>query len=62
MRLFQDGEIDLKLLTHHLVAEADAIEDDKVWQWEHLFTEVASELQTEWDANDPDNMSEAVAA
>ncbi|XP_067939197.1 intraflagellar transport protein 43 homolog [Watersipora subatra] len=50
-----DGDVDLKLLTRHLVSEADTVEDDKMWHWDHLFTEISSELQTEWDANDADN-------
>jgi len=47
----------------HLVAEADVCEDDKVWHWDHLFTEVSSELQAEWDANEVENttLTETVA-
>jgi len=25
------------------------IQEDKSWEWNRLFTEVASELQSEWD-------------
>ncbi|KAM7438901.1 Intraflagellar transport protein 43 [Porites harrisoni] len=44
-----DGEIDLKLLTNVLSPETEVFEEDKRWDWNRLFTEVASELQTEWD-------------
>ncbi|XP_056152232.1 intraflagellar transport protein 43 homolog [Lampris incognitus] len=44
-----DGEIDLKLLTKVLAAEQEVREEDVGWDWDHLFTEVSSELLTEWD-------------
>ncbi|KAK3697540.1 hypothetical protein QZH41_019777 [Actinostola sp. cb2023] len=44
-----DGEIDLKLLSSVLSPENEVFEDDKAWDWNRLFTEVASELQNEWD-------------
>ncbi|XP_067018350.1 intraflagellar transport protein 43 homolog A-like isoform X2 [Acropora muricata] len=44
-----DGEIDLKLLTKVLTPETEVFEEDKRWDWDRLFTEVASELQSEWD-------------
>uniref|UniRef100_A0A1A7XMY3 Intraflagellar transport 43 homolog n=2 Tax=Iconisemion striatum TaxID=60296 RepID=A0A1A7XMY3_9TELE len=44
-----DGEIDLKLLTKVLAPEQEVSEDDASWDWDHLFTEVSSELQMEWD-------------
>ncbi|XP_031436384.1 intraflagellar transport protein 43 homolog A [Clupea harengus] len=44
-----DGEIDLKLLTEVLAPEQEVHEEDIGWEWEHLLTEVSSELQTEWD-------------
>ncbi|XP_071485601.1 intraflagellar transport protein 43 homolog A-like [Diadema antillarum] len=44
-----DNEIDLKLLSKGLAAESEVMEEDKPWDWDHLFTEVSSELQTEWD-------------
>lgn len=44
-----DGEIDLKLLTNVLSPETEVFEEDKKWDWDRLFTEVASELQSEWD-------------
>ncbi|XP_062503429.1 intraflagellar transport protein 43 homolog A-like [Corticium candelabrum] len=42
-----DGEIDLKLLTKVLTPESDVKEDDVLWEWDRLFTEVSSELQKE---------------
>lgn len=45
----QDNEIDLKLLTKVLSPEEDVIEEDKTWDWNLLFTEVASDLQSDWD-------------
>ena len=44
-----DNDIDLKLLAKCLSAEADVLEVDKPWDWERLFTEVTSELMTEWE-------------
>uniref|UniRef100_A0A3P9HBL4 Intraflagellar transport 43 n=1 Tax=Oryzias latipes TaxID=8090 RepID=A0A3P9HBL4_ORYLA len=44
-----DGEIDLKLLTKVLAPEQEVKEDDVSWDWDHLFTEVSSELLIEWD-------------
>lgn len=44
-----DGEVDLKLLTKVLAPEHELREDDVCWDWDHLFTEVSSELVTEWD-------------
>uniref|UniRef100_A0A8C8U945 Intraflagellar transport 43 n=1 Tax=Peromyscus maniculatus bairdii TaxID=230844 RepID=A0A8C8U945_PERMB len=44
-----DGEIDLKLLTKVLAPEHEVREDDVGWDWDHLYTEVSSELVTEWD-------------
>ncbi|XP_061598861.1 intraflagellar transport protein 43 homolog [Cololabis saira] len=44
-----DGEIDLKLLTKVLAPEQEVKEEDVGWDWDHLFTEVSSELQMEWD-------------
>ncbi|XP_016064184.1 PREDICTED: intraflagellar transport protein 43 homolog isoform X2 [Miniopterus natalensis] len=42
-----DGEIDLKLLTKVLAPEQEVREDDVSWDWDHLYTEVSSELLTE---------------
>ncbi|KAK9533589.1 hypothetical protein VZT92_008698 [Zoarces viviparus] len=44
-----DGAIDLKLLTKVLAPEQEVKEDDVNWDWDHLFTEVSSELLMEWD-------------
>ncbi|XP_035183544.1 intraflagellar transport protein 43 homolog isoform X2 [Oxyura jamaicensis] len=44
-----DGEVDLKLLTKVLAPEHELREDDVSWDWDHLFTEVSSELVTEWE-------------
>ncbi|XP_076979246.1 intraflagellar transport protein 43 homolog isoform X3 [Tamandua tetradactyla] len=44
-----DGEIDLKLLTKVLAPEHEVREDDVSWDWDHLYTEVSSELLTEWE-------------
>lgn len=44
-----DGEIDLKLLTKVLAAESEVMEEDKPWDWDRLFTEVSSEIQSEWE-------------
>lgn len=47
-----DNEIDLKLLTKSLSTEADLIEEDKPWDWDRLFTEVTSELLTQWEKSE----------
>ncbi|EDO42250.1 predicted protein [Nematostella vectensis] len=47
-----DGDIDLKLLSNVLSPESEVFEEDKAWDWNRLFTEIASELQTEWDKAD----------
>uniref|UniRef100_A0A8C0RKA6 Intraflagellar transport 43 n=2 Tax=Canis lupus familiaris TaxID=9615 RepID=A0A8C0RKA6_CANLF len=44
-----DGEIDLKLLTKVLAPEHEVREDDVNWDWDRLYTEVSSELLSEWD-------------
>ncbi|CAJ0938257.1 unnamed protein product [Ranitomeya imitator] len=44
-----DEDIDLKLLTKVLSPEVDVREDDARWDWDLLYTEVSSELRTEWD-------------
>ncbi|XP_055989609.1 intraflagellar transport protein 43 homolog isoform X1 [Sorex fumeus] len=44
-----DDEIDLKLLTRVLAPEHEVREDDVSWDWERLYTEVSSELISEWD-------------
>ena len=41
-------EIDLRLLTRCLAPEASLKEPDEVWTWDMLFTDVSSELQSEW--------------
>uniref|UniRef100_H3B9Y8 Intraflagellar transport 43 n=1 Tax=Latimeria chalumnae TaxID=7897 RepID=H3B9Y8_LATCH len=50
-----DGEIDLKLLTKVLAPEQEIREDDVGWDWDHLYTEVSSELLTEWDVGQPEH-------
>ncbi|XP_028834790.1 intraflagellar transport protein 43 homolog isoform X2 [Denticeps clupeoides] len=50
-----DGEIDLKLLTKVLSPEQEVREEDVGWDWDHLFTEVSSELQTEWDQGETED-------
>ncbi|XP_047013745.1 intraflagellar transport protein 43 homolog isoform X2 [Ictalurus punctatus] len=52
-----DGEIDLKLLTKVLAPEQEVREEDVGWDWDHLFTEVSSELQTEWDQGEREEQS-----
>ncbi|XP_074654976.1 intraflagellar transport protein 43 homolog A-like [Tubulanus polymorphus] len=44
-----DNEIDLKALSKYLSAEAEVVEEDVAWDWDRLFTEVTSELTTEWE-------------
>ncbi|KAI0208013.1 Intraflagellar transport-like protein 43B [Lamellibrachia satsuma] len=44
-----DSLIDLKLLSKGLSSEADVKEEEKVWDWDRLFTEVTSELLMEWE-------------
>ncbi|XP_076017695.1 intraflagellar transport protein 43 homolog [Genypterus blacodes] len=50
-----DGEIDLKLLTKVLAPEQEVREEDVGWDWDHLFTEVSSELLTEWDQGESED-------
>ncbi|XP_075874346.1 intraflagellar transport protein 43 homolog [Nelusetta ayraudi] len=52
-----DGEIDLKLLTKVLAPEQEVKEDDASWDWDHLFTEVSSELLMEWDQGESDEQA-----
>ena len=41
-------EIDLRLLTRCMEAEPGLREADELWNWDILFTEVASQMQSEW--------------
>ena len=41
-------EIDLTILTRCMAPEAALKEPDEVWSWDMLFTDVSSELQSEW--------------
>ncbi|XP_041122927.1 intraflagellar transport protein 43 homolog A-like [Polyodon spathula] len=50
-----DGEIDLKPLNKVLAPEQEVREEDVGWNWDHLFTEVSSELVTEWDQGDKED-------
>lgn len=52
-----DNEIDLKLLTKSLSTEADLVEEDKPWDWDRLFTEVTSELLTQWEKSEQQDTS-----
>ncbi|KAM7402944.1 hypothetical protein PAMA_003730 [Pampus argenteus] len=51
-----DGEIDLKLLTKVLAPEQEVKEEDVSWDWDHLFTEVSSELLMEWDQGESEEL------
>ncbi|KAM9708760.1 intraflagellar transport protein 43 homolog isoform 2-T2 [Menidia menidia] len=53
-----DGEIDLKLLTKVLAPEQEVKEDDVSWDWDHLFTEVSSELLMEWDQGENEELGQ----
>ncbi|XP_072222031.1 intraflagellar transport protein 43 homolog [Leuresthes tenuis] len=53
-----DGEIDLKLLTKVLAPEQEVKEDDVGWDWDHLFTEVSSELLMEWDQGENEELGQ----
>ncbi|XP_063804347.1 intraflagellar transport protein 43 homolog [Pseudophryne corroboree] len=44
-----DGDVDLKLLTKVLSPEPEVREEDTRWDWDLLYTEVSSELLTEWN-------------
>lgn len=57
-----DNEIDLKLLAKCLSAEGDVVEADKPWDWDRLFTEVTSELLTEWEKKEEKEEDENNAA
>ncbi|KAM9841962.1 intraflagellar transport protein 43 homolog [Aulostomus maculatus] len=52
-----DGEIDLKLLTKVLAPEHEVKEEDVSWDWDHLFTEVSSELLMEWDQGESEDQA-----
>ena len=41
-------EVDLRLLTRHLVPESSVKEPDETWSWETLFAEVSSHMQSDW--------------
>ena len=41
-------EIDLRLLTRHMVPEQSLKEPDEVWTWDKLFADVSSQIQSEW--------------
>ncbi|XP_064602681.1 intraflagellar transport protein 43 homolog [Liolophura sinensis] len=47
-----DNDIDLKILTRGLSGEADLVEEDKVWEWDRLFTEVTSDLTMTLEKDD----------
>ncbi|KAM9354802.1 LOW QUALITY PROTEIN: intraflagellar transport protein 43 homolog A-like [Pholidichthys leucotaenia] len=52
-----DGEIDLKLLTKVLAPEQEVKEEDVRWDWDHLFTDVSSELMNEWEQGESEGFS-----
>ncbi|XP_067009649.1 intraflagellar transport protein 43 homolog isoform X2 [Anabrus simplex] len=43
-------DVNLQLLTKCLNLEGDLIEEDQCWTWDLLFTNVSSELHSEWEA------------
>lgn len=45
-------DIDLRMLTNCLSNEAEIREPDIEWKWDTIFTEVSSELRTEWEPNE----------
>nr|XP_022331566.1 intraflagellar transport protein 43 homolog A-like isoform X2 [Crassostrea virginica] len=55
-----DNEIDLKLLTKSLSADADLLEEDKPWDWDRLFTEVTSELFTQTEQTEENDIGDQV--
>ncbi|GFO48296.1 intraflagellar transport protein 43 homolog [Plakobranchus ocellatus] len=57
-----DNDIDLKLLTKGLSPIEDIIEEDKPWDWDRLFTEVSSDLRTEWEKSDMEEHDEKTEA
>lgn len=34
-----------------------ALQDDVSWEWDHLFTEVSSELLMEWDQGESEELA-----
>ncbi|XP_048733801.1 intraflagellar transport protein 43 homolog [Ostrea edulis] len=55
-----DNEIDLKLLTKSLSADADLFEEDRPWDWDRLFTEVTSELFTQTEQTEENDFGDQV--
>ncbi|CAL4246673.1 unnamed protein product, partial [Meganyctiphanes norvegica] len=45
-------DIDLRMLTNCLSSEAEIREPDIEWKWDAIFTEVSSDLRTEWESKD----------
>ncbi|XP_014278815.1 intraflagellar transport protein 43 homolog A isoform X3 [Halyomorpha halys] len=43
--------INMGLLSKHLFKESEIREEDNLWSWDLLFTEVSSELRSEWEKN-----------
>ena len=41
-------EVDLRLLTRHMVPESALKEPDESWAWASLFADVSSQMQSEW--------------
>ncbi|XP_072158651.1 uncharacterized protein [Bemisia tabaci] len=48
------GNVNLALLTKHLFSKEDLKEDDMPWTWDAIFTEVSSELRSQWEKSKQD--------
>ncbi|KAG7176558.1 Intraflagellar transport protein 43-like [Homarus americanus] len=53
-------DIDLRQLTNSLANEADIREPDIQWKWDTIFTEVSSELRSEWEPSDETSERETI--
>ncbi|CAH1403877.1 unnamed protein product [Nezara viridula] len=43
--------INMGIISKHLFKESEIREEDNLWSWDLLFTEVSSELRSEWEKN-----------
>uniref|UniRef100_A0A146KT41 Intraflagellar transport protein 43 n=1 Tax=Lygus hesperus TaxID=30085 RepID=A0A146KT41_LYGHE len=50
--------VNLGLLSKHLFKESDLKENDNKWSWDLLFTEVSSDLRSEWEASKEPNLGQ----